>query len=229
MNFIDEAEVSKIIEENKDSLTHYTQLLIQANEMARLTGAKDFDTLWQDHIIDSCHIVPLLANRCSVIDVGTGGGLPGIVIAITRPDVSVTLLDSIAKKISAVEKICYLLGLKNVTCVCQRSEEYAKLKKEKFSVATARAVTETGTLAEYLAPFVRREGQVIAFKGPRVAEEIEAVGNKWSTLGLARPQLLPYSYDDKKRFFCIWHKAHNMTNTFPRRVGMAEKFPWYKQ
>ncbi len=228
MRSINNEEISKIIEENKEALIRYTNLLIEANEVARLTGAKDFDTLWQDHIVDSCYIVPLVPQKCRLIDVGTGGGLPGVVIAITRPDVSVTLLDSIAKKVSAVEKICYLLGLKNVTCVCQRSEDYAKLKKEKFSIATARAVTAAGTLAEYLAPFVRREGQLIAFKGPRVAEELEEVGNKWATLGLASPQLLPYSYDEKKRYFCIWHKAHNISNAYPRRIGMAEKFPWYK-
>jgi 16S rRNA (guanine527-N7)-methyltransferase len=119
------------------------------------------------------------------------------------------------------------MGLKNVTVVCKRSEEYAKEEREKFHVAAARAVCASGILAEYLAPFVRIKGKAIAFKGPKVTVEIESVGNKWSALGLSSPSLYPYTLGEMKRFFLIWNKVSQTPKGIPRRTGMAEKFPWY--
>lgn len=221
-------ETNKILAEHGEKLRGYVRLLIKANEAARLTGPSDEETLWRDHIVDCVYGVPLLPRGGSVIDVGTGGGLPGIVWAITRPDLQFTLIDSIAKKMAQVEKIAALLGLRNIKIVCARSEDYARENGEKFAVAAARAVTEAGILAELLSPFAKTGGKIISFKGPRVVEELEAVGNRWSELGLSAPKLMPYSYDDKKRFLLIWEKIARGPKGIPRRPGMAEKFPWYE-
>lgn len=221
-------EIQKILTEHEKALRSYVEHLIKANETARLTGPSDAETLWQNHIIDCACAVPLLPLGGRVIDVGTGGGLPGIVWAIARPDLEFTLLDSIAKKMAQVEKITTLLGLKNVKTICERSEDYAKEHGEKFAVTAARAVTAAGILAELLSPFAKIGGKIISFKGPKVAEELETVGNRWSELGLSAPKLVPYSYDDKKRYLLTWEKIARGPKGIPRRPGMAEKFPWYE-
>ena len=222
-------EIETEISEHEEQLRHYVKLLSAANETARLTGPSDEETLWNAHVLDCAAALPLLPQEGRAIDVGTGGGLPGLVWAVCRPQLNVTLLDSIGKKCAAVEKIAAALGLKNVTVVCSRSEDYAKLHREKFHLAAARAVSAAGILAEYLSPFVRLKGKAIAFKGPKAAEEIEEVGNKWRTLGLSGPRLEPYELGDMKRYFMIWEKIGATPKGIPRRPGMAEKFPWYER
>lgn len=219
--------IIKEVSENENYLRQYVRLLSEANELARLTGPSDEDTLWNSHILDSASALPLLENTGRVIDVGTGGGLPGIVWAICRPGIEVTLLDSTNRKCAILSKIVSAMELKNVTVVCARSEDYAKEHREKFHVVTARAVCAAGILAEYLAPLVRLKGKAIAFKGPRVVEEIETVGNKWKELGFSSPRLYPYTLGEMKRFFLIWDKISQTPKGIPRRPGMAEKFPWF--
>lgn len=215
------------VNENEDQLRNFVRLLVAANELARLTGPSDEETLWNSHVMDCASALPLLPYEGKIIDVGTGGGLPGLVWAVCRPGLHITLLDSITRKCALVEKIAIAMGLKNVIVVCKRSEEYAKEKREKFHVAAARAVCASGILAEYLAPFVRIKGKAIAFKGPKVTAEIEIVGNKWRTLGFSSPRLRPYTLGEMKRFFLIWDKVSQTPKGIPRRAGMAEKFPWY--
>ena len=214
---------------HEEQLHHYVKLLAAANETARLTGPSDEETLWNSHVLDCAASLPLLPQEGRVIDVGTGGGLPGLIWAICKPKLAVTLLDSIGKKCVAVEKIAAALGLGNVTVVCSRSEDYAKQHREKFHLAAARAVCAAGILAEYLSPFVRLKGKALAFKGPKAAEEIEIVGNKWKTLGFSGPRLSPYELGDMKRYFMIWDKIGETPKGIPRRPGMAEKFPWYER
>lgn len=219
--------VTNLVSKNEEKLRHYVTLLSSANEIARLTGPSDENILWENHVMDCAFAMPLLPEEGKVIDVGTGGGLPGIVWAICNSNLNITLLDSITRKCALVEKMVFALGLKNVTVVCSRSEEYAKSHREKFHLATARAVSASGILAEYLAPFVRIKGKAIAFKGPRVTEEIEEVGNRWRTLGFSSPRLQSYNFGEIKRYFLIWTKISQTPKGIPRRPGMAEKFPWY--
>lgn len=220
--------VESEVTNNEEKLRKYVTLLSAANELARLTGPSDEETLWSSHVMDCASALPLLPYEGRIIDVGTGGGLPGMVWAICRPGVHLTLLDSITRKCALVEKITIALGLKNVTVICKRSEEYAKEKREKFHIAAARAVCTSGILAEYLTPFVKVKGKAIAFKGPKVTEELELVGNKWGTLGLSSPILHTYNLGDMKRFFLIWDKVSQTPKGIPRRTGMTEKFPWYQ-
>lgn len=226
-NVISSEFVSELLLNNEEKLRHYVTLLSSANKIARLTGPSDENILWENHIMDCAFALPLLPEEGDIIDVGTGGGLPGIVWAICRPKLKVTLLDSITRKCALVEKIVFALGIKNITVVCSRSEEYAKAHREKFHIATARAVTSSGILAEYLSPFVRIKGKAIAFKGPRVMEEIEEIGNKWKKIGFSSPHLQSYDLREIKRYFLIWTKIARTPKGIPRRPGMAEKFPWY--
>ena len=112
---INAAEIKKILEDNEERLRRYVSLLVKANELARLTGPSDEETLWRAHVADCASAVPLLPERGAVIDVGTGGGLPGIVWTVCRPGLRVTLLDSITRKCALVDKIAAAMGLANVS------------------------------------------------------------------------------------------------------------------
>lgn len=221
------AETDAALRENEDKLRCYVSLLIKANELARLTGPSDEETLWASHVRDCAFALPLLPERGSVIDVGTGGGLPGIVWAVCRPDLRVTLLDSITRKCALVAKIAEAMRLSNVEVVCSRSEDYAKSRAGKFDAAAARAVCAAGILAEYLSPFVKKNGLLLAFKGPKARGELDEVGNRWGALGLSAPVLVPYTLDGMERCIAVWRKTGQTPKGIPRRPGMAEKFPWY--
>lgn len=219
---MDEAEA------NRQRLWSYCEALSRGNERARLTGPGDPGTLWSEHVLDCAAALPLLPKEGRVVDVGTGGGLPGIVWALCRPGLAVTLLDSVSRKCIALEGIVESLGLDNVSIACMRSEDLARSDREGFDVAAARAVTATGPLVELLSPLVSVGGSLLAFKGPRVHEEMETVGPKWSLLGLGEPVLYPYFLGDKERVIVRWTKKRNCPGTFPRNPAMLERKPWWR-
>ena len=130
--------------------------------------------------MDCLPSIEFLPERGRVIDVGSGGGLPGIVWAIYRPDLSVTLLDSISKKCIAVREIIDALNIPNIEVVCSRSEDYARTNREIFDMAGARALSSAGVTAELLSPLVMKGGRVLTFKGEKVNDEISCVGKNSS-------------------------------------------------
>lgn len=216
-------------DEIKTKLRLYAQLLAKANERARLTGPLDPEVLMDEHFTDAMAALPMLpVNAKSFVDVGTGGGLPGMVWAICRPDLSGTLIDSISRKSALLAEIALELEIGNVEVACTRSEDFASEpgRRESFDIATARAVAASCVLAEYLSPLVRVGGLVIAFKGPAVRDEL-ASGVKWRLLGLSAPTLRPYETAGKPRTLVIWRKTAPCPARFPRRPGLAEKKPWH--
>jgi 16S rRNA (guanine527-N7)-methyltransferase len=165
-----------------------------------------------------------------------------MVWAICRPDLSVTLLDSVRKKCRAMEDMAAELGLANVTVVWGRCEEHAALSRarENYAFAAARALAHAGVLAEYLSPLVSRGGRLIAFKGPKGEEELREVGDRrWAALGLSRPRLIPYDpaagrrpgSDEAPRsyFFAAWEKNAPCPPVYPRRPGLAGTKHWWSR
>ncbi|MDR2180261.1 MAG: 16S rRNA (guanine(527)-N(7))-methyltransferase RsmG [Synergistaceae bacterium] len=227
----------------EDPLRRYAELLASYSA-ARLTGSREAKELYDLHVKDSLHSVPLLPETGRIVDVGSGGGLPGLVWAICRPDLAVTLLDSSRKKCRALLEMAAALNLENVSVVWERCEEHALSARERYALASARAVAHVGVLAEYLSPLVPRGGCLLAFKGPRGAEELAEVeskeeskeeskgGNKreskWQELGLSPPQLLPYGPRDRNYFFVLWEKTLPCPSCYPRRPGLALSKHWWK-
>ena len=228
---INSADVIKIIEFNmteaiQQKLRRYAELLAASNERARLTGSSDPDVLYSEHISDALAALPWLPESCSFIDVGTGGGLPGLVWSICRPDTRGVLLDSIGKKCRLLGEIITELGCSNVEALNMRSEDFAKKNRETFDTATARAVAHSCILAEYLAPLVKIGGKLIAFKSMSASDEVEIPASKWRILGLGAPSLVPYTTADKSNILIIWEKQAPTPVRYPRTPGMAEKKPW---
>lgn len=217
----------KLTEDAGQKLRRYAELLAEANSRARLTGSSDPDVLYKEHISDALVAMPWLPESGSFIDVGTGGGLPGLVWGICRPDLRGTLLDSIGKKCLLLRQIATELGCSNIETVNMRSEDFAKNNREMFDIATARAVAHACILAEYLAPLVKKGGRIITFKGQGAADEIRIPDSKWNQLGLTPPSLHPYSIVGKDRNLLIWEKQTHTPKQYPRTPGMAEKKPWH--
>ncbi|MBQ3399715.1 MAG: 16S rRNA (guanine(527)-N(7))-methyltransferase RsmG, partial [Synergistaceae bacterium] len=141
----------------ESTLYRYAELLASCTR-ARLTGTRGADEIFTLQVMDCIPSLEFLPENGRVIDVGSGGGLPGIVWAVYRPDLSVTLLDSINKKCAAVREIIDALNITNVEVVCSRSEDHARTHREIFDIAGARALSSAGVTAELLSPLVMKGG-----------------------------------------------------------------------
>ncbi len=160
-------------------LGRYLALLLWMNQRMNLTAIRDPHDAWTKHIIDSLTLIPLIASAdaCTVIDIGSGGGLPGIPLAITMPDVHFTLLEATRKKAAFLEQVINRMHLSNVTIINDRAESAGQDRdhfRERFDVAIARAVGSLPVLVELAVPFVREHGTVLAIKGEKAMEELEA-------------------------------------------------------
>ncbi|HQY89800.1 MAG TPA: 16S rRNA (guanine(527)-N(7))-methyltransferase RsmG [Tepidisphaeraceae bacterium] len=161
-----------------DQLDRYLDLLIVANQKMNLTRITDRTDAEIKHVADSLtllkYIPPSTDRPLWLADVGTGGGIPGVILAIARPDVRVTLIDSTKKKLDAVMYIVEGMGLKNVKALHARMESV----ELKFDVITARAVGPLNQLLEWCRPLMRHNSILLAMKGPKITEEIEALDSR---------------------------------------------------
>ncbi len=214
--------------ENLEGLRRYCALLHRANQTVRLAGPRDEETLWEDHVLDCLYLLPLLPSRGEVLDLGTGGGLPGAVLALCRPDLSFTLADSLSRKTAALEAIVRQLGLQNAGVICCRSEDLALQRREAFQCSLVRAVSEAGVIAEYLAPLTAQGGTVLAMKGPAWEEETAPLAGRWQELGLSEPKAWHYCLAGRHRFVIQWDKIGPCPPAYPRRPGRAEKKLWWR-
>ncbi len=165
----------------------YARLLKEWNDKINLTAITDDEGIALKHFLD-CLLVSKAAqfkNGDKVIDVGTGAGFPGLVIAAAFPDVQVTLLDSTGKKLKAVENICQEMGVQNAEVVHMRAEDAGKKPefREKYDFSTARAVAELRVLLEYTLPFVKVGGKFLSLKGASAVDEIDGAKASLKTLG----------------------------------------------
>ncbi|MDR1514378.1 MAG: 16S rRNA (guanine(527)-N(7))-methyltransferase RsmG [Synergistaceae bacterium] len=209
-------------------LQKYAELLGEANKKARLTGPSDPSTLFREHIADAISGLPYLPEGCSFVDIGTGGGLPGLVWCICRPHSRGVLLDSVGKKITLLTAIAQELGCSNAEPLRMRSEDFARTHRESFGAATARAVAHSCALAEYMSPLVATGGRLIAFKGPNAGDELDVPDSRWKKLGLGRPEQHNYNIEGKARLIIVWEKIGKCPAQYPRKSGDALKNPWWR-
>jgi 16S rRNA (guanine527-N7)-methyltransferase len=169
-----------------EKLEVYAKELKEWNEKINLTAITDDEGIAVKHFIDSLMLLKYIdiPENSKIIDVGTGAGFPGLVIAAARPDVKVTLLDSTGKKLKVVNDIGEKMGLLNYEILNMRAEEAGQKKeyRELYDFATARAVAELRVLSEYCLPFVKQNGYFISMKGALADKEIENATNALKTL-----------------------------------------------
>ena len=214
----------------------YANLLKEWNEKMNLTNITDDKGIAIRHFIDSLTLVPHLEQeavrkgkkKLSLIDVGTGAGFPGIPLKVVMHDLEVTLLDSLRKRVGFLDAVCEALGLSGISTLHSRAEDAGRSKqyREKYDVATARAVAPLPILCEYCLPFVKIGGIFLAMKG-NVEEEAEASKKAIVTLGGTLETLHHFTLPgtDMNRSIIVIRKVRATPAKYPRQAGKPEKEP----
>ena len=218
----------KINEEKIKLFYDYMKYLLDWNEKINLTAIKDEKEFVVKHFIDSLTISEFVGDNKRIIDVGTGGGFPGIPLKLSRENLNVTLIDSVNKKIMVLNDIINKMNLENIEALHTRAEELAQNKeyREEFDIAVSRAVSNMNTLVEYLLPFVKVGGFVICMKGPEYKEELNASKNAINILGGKIEEIKELQINNELvRNIIIIKKVKNTNIKYPRGQGKPLREP----
>ena len=209
----------------------YMEGIIEWNEKVNLTSITDKDEFIVKHYIDSVMCVPCkeFQNAEKIIDVGTGGGFPGIPLALAAPDKEFVLMDSLNKRIKIINQLCEEIGITNVTAVHARAEELAKNKdhRESYDLCVSRAVANLSTLSEYCLPFIKKGGYFLSYKGPDSDQEVKAAKNAIAILGgkIEREEIASIESFDLEHKIIFIKKIKDTPAKFPRKAGTPSKEP----
>lgn len=213
----------------KEQFYLYMKLLLEWNEKINLTAITDEVDIIKKHFIDCLTINKYLEKESKLIDVGTGAGFPGVPIKIVNPDCEVVLLDSLNKRLNFLNDVIEKNHLKNITTVHFRAEEAGKNKKyrEKFDIATSRAVAPLNILVEYLLPFVKIGGKCICMKGSNAKDEIENSKKAINLLGGEIETIEEFCLPDTDigRTIIVINKILKTPEKYPRKAGTPSKEP----
>lgn len=213
-----------------ERLDLYGNLLLQWNEKINLTAITEPDEVLIKHFYDCIllfkHVTAAPGAR--IIDVGTGAGFPGMVLKIVRPDLKVTLLDSLNKRLVFLNDVIGKTGLDGVETVHMRAEDAGRssLYREKYDFACARAVAALPVLLEYCMPLVKKGGSFVAMKGPSAAEELAKCGGREGLLGAGQPIIICETLTgNEQRSFVITKKISQTPTKYPRKSSVIAKQP----
>lgn len=218
-----------LTDEQADKMVKYHEMLVSANKQMNLTRVPDdINEAADRNYLDSLNAVKHLGGVSALIDVGTGAGFPGIPIAIACPHIKVTLLDALQKRVGFLQSVIDELGL-NAEAVHGRAEDVARKPefRDAFDVATARAVAEMNVLCEWLLPFVKAEGRMLALKGPGAEEELGRAENALKQLNAEKVAVHPAPVPgrDWEHKIVEIRKTAPTPDRFPRRASAIEKKP----
>lgn len=217
-------------------LADYLARVLDANTRTNLTAIKEPDAAWRRLIIDSLTVLPgiddlepVADGAVRIIDIGSGAGLPGLPLAIARPGVQVTMLETTGKKADFIRGCIEALGLTNAKVIQQRAETLGQDEQHRarYDAAVSRAVGAMPLVLEYSLPLVREGGRVLAMKGPRAEQELEASGDAMDKLGagdLAVIDAYPESFENDLVIVSII-KDRPTPNAYPRLPGIPKKQP----
>lgn len=208
-----------------EALGLYLALLLHANQSMNLTGITDPAEAWQRHILDALTLMPLLAELpagAMVVDVGAGGGVPGIPLAIVRRDLRVVLIEATQKKANFLEACRARLGLERLEVRAERAEDAGRSDlRETADLVCARAVGRLATLVELTLPLVRRGGRAALIKGAAADEELAEATEAIRLLGGAHAGTLPTPTGR----IVVLEKVRPVGKQYPRRAGEPKRAP----
>lgn len=229
-SFLEKEEV-KINERKFEKLNQFVQILMKKNEEINLTRITSEEEVWVKHIFDS--LIPIrflkLEKGMKIMDLGTGGGIPGIPMAILYPSIDFVLVDSVQKKVDAVKEFANELNLRNVKVICARAEELGRDPdhRDQYDLVLSRALASLTILIEYCVPLIHLYGHVVAYKGPDYIEELARAQNAITKLHAEHPRVFHYSLPSQmgERTLIRITKKRVTPELYPRRVGVPKKAP----
>ena len=220
-----------IDEDQKSKFSKYYSLLLEKNKVMNLTRITDEEEIITKHFVDSLMIAKVVDMEKveSLIDVGTGAGFPGIPIKIMWPEIKVTLLDSLDKRVGFLQEVIEELDLEGAKAIHGRAEDFGQDDnyREKFDLCASRAVADLSVLSEYCIPFVKEQGEFISYKADGSEEEIHNAKNAIEVLGgsLERIATETIPGTDIKRQFAVIRKIEKTDSKYPRKAGKPSKKP----
>ena len=221
----------KITNYQLQQFSQYYKMLIEKNKVMNLTAITQWDEVIVKHFLDSLllvHTVPMQQIK-NLIDVGTGAGFPGIPIKIMYPEIEITLLDSLNKRINFLNEVITELALNKITAIHGRAEDFGKEEqyRQKYDLCVSRAVANLSTLSEYCLPFVKVKGKFISYKSSLVQEEIENAKTAIHILGcnIEKTDVVALPFSDIHRVLVVIEKEKETPKKYPRKAGTPAKEP----
>lgn len=221
----------EITDYQQEQFLKYYEMLIETNKVMNLTTIIELDEVVVKHFIDSLLIAKSidLNNFENLVDVGTGAGFPGIPIKIMFPDIKVTLLDSLNKRLNFLNNVIEQLNLKGIETIHGRAEDLGHNKeyREKFDLCVSRAVANLSTLSEYCIPFIKIDGKFISYKSSISLEEINDANRAIEILGgkIISKNTYELPCSDMNRTLVVIDKIKQTLKKYPRRAGIPSKEP----
>lgn len=216
-------------EEQIQKFYKYMELLLEWNEKINLTAIVEPRDVILKHFVDSLTICKELQKNKTLADIGTGAGFPGIPVKILRPDLDITLIDSLNKRVNFLTMVIEALKLEKIIALHGRIEDFGKNKKyrEKFDYVTSRAVANLSTLSEYMIPLVKIGGKCICMKGSNINEELKNAEKAIKTLGgkIEKVDTFLLPDTDMGRNIILIKKEKATPNKYPRKAGTPAKEP----
>ena len=211
--------------EIQQKLCAFGEAVIRQNEVMNLTAITEPSQVAKLHLLDSISLLTLADLRGKrMIDVGCGAGFPGVPVKIACPEVKLTLLDSLGKRMAWLEQILPQLGVE-AECVTARAEEAVQTRREQYDIATSRAVARLNILLELTAPYVKVGGFVLAMKGTAAREELDEAKNAIRKLGLKLEKVEEFPMDGTAHAVIVLRKVAPTPPQYPRRYAKIKQAP----
>ena len=218
-------------EKQMEQFLQYYEMLVEKNKVMNLTAITEFDEVVEKHFLDSVSLTKQmdLHQPLKVLDLGTGAGFPGIPLKIVFPELEITLMDSLNKRVLFLQDVISSLQLENIEAVHGRAEEAARNKeyRESFDLCVSRAVANISTLSEYCLPFVKIGGSFISYKSSTIEDELEDGKKGIAILGGKVKDVYKFTLPESElqRSFVIIEKEKKTPKAYPRKAGTPSKEP----
>ena len=215
----------ELSEDIQSKLCAFGEAVVEQNKVMNLTAITEPAQVAKLHLLDSISLLTVenLKNK-KVIDVGCGAGFPGVPVKIACPEVQLTLLDSLGKRMNWLEQVLPTLGV-DAECVTARAEEAVQTCREQYDIATSRAVARLNILLELTAPYVKVGGKVLAMKGTAAHEELEEAKNAIHRLGLKLERVVEFPVEGTAHTVIVLKKVSHTLPQYPRRYAKIKQSP----